>query len=132
MAFLRRPRFNKTQGSKLRNRFCWVEENTLKLVFEKPESKEGFRQLHSLKEARRYIELRLLEKAGSIRDLSTQVNFPLKINGKLVCSIRPDFIYWDIEKNIEVIEDTKGFATEIWKLRRKLFEALTGKKIITT
>lgn len=41
----------------------------------------------------------------------------------LVCQVVPDFKYTD-EKGKAVYEDTKGFATEAWKLKKKLAKAL--------
>lgn len=80
-------------------------------------------------EMRRYSELRLLEKGGVIRDLVTQPRFSLqesfKHNGKTERRIDyvADFSY---EKKVDgkwvsIVEDFKGYRTEIYKLKRKLF-----------
>ena len=65
----------------------------------------------SQKERDRYIELKLLEKGGAIRDLQLQVPFVLQdgfeFNGKKILPIKyiADFTYW---ANGElVIEDVK-------------------------
>lgn len=82
----------------------------------------------SKKEARRYQELKLLEKAGVIKDLGLQPNFLLqdkfKKNGKTYRKIEyiADFIYWDCEKNCTVIEDVKGLKTQVYSIKKKLFE----------
>jgi hypothetical protein len=79
-------------------------------------------------EARRYIELKLLEKAKIIKDLNLQVPFELipsyKKNGKTIRAAKyiADFVYYDNEKEKQIIEDTKGFKTEEYKLKKKLFE----------
>lgn len=59
----------------------------------------------SKKEASRFIELRLLERAGKIQELRRQVEFELipsqKLNGKTIerkCSYRADFVYLETEK----------------------------------
>lgn len=79
----------------------------------------------SRKEARRYSELKLLERAGQITDLKTQQKFELlpsqKINGKV--AERPlnyiaDFVYKENGKT--VVEDTKGFKTKEYIIKRKL------------
>ena len=77
-------------------------------------------------EARRYTELALMERAGVIKDLRRQVPFelipPYVTHGR---KVRPaeyiaDFVY---EKDGEtVVEDTKGVKTEVYKLKKKLFE----------
>jgi dsDNA-binding SOS-regulon protein len=50
----------------------------------------------SKKEARRYSELKLLERAGEIADLQLQPRFPLTVNGVRVCTYVADFQYRDI------------------------------------
>ena len=85
-------------------------------------------EFDSKKECNRYIDLKLLERQGLIKDLRRQVRFELqpsyKKNGK---TIRPiyyvaDFVYYDINKKKFIVEDTKGYRTEIYKLKKKLFE----------
>lgn len=79
----------------------------------------------SKKEARRYAELKLLEKAGAICDLKLQPKFVLqegfKQNGKTYREISyiADFSY--VENGKLVAEDTKGFKTEVFKIKEKLF-----------
>ena len=88
----------------------------------------GGQAFDSALEARRFQELRLLERAGVIKDLQTQVKFELQPaftkNGK---KYRPiyyvaDFVYFDCEKGKCIVEDTKGYRTEVYKLKQKLFE----------
>ena len=86
---------------------------------------EGFR-FDSKKEAKRYQELRILEKAGKIKDLQFQPVFILQegfyYQGKAIRQItyRADFEYVDEKGNI-VVEDVKGFKTDVYKLKKKLF-----------
>lgn len=79
----------------------------------------------SAKEARRYSELRLMQRAGLITDLQRQVPFELlpaqQRNGKTI--ERPvkyvaDFVYR--ENGEEVVEDVKGVRTKEYILKRKL------------
>ena len=88
----------------------------------------------SKKEARRYAELRTAEKMGVISDLRLQVPFVLipsqKIDGKVV--ERPlkyvaDFVYTEDGK--PVVEDTKGFKTKDYIIRRKLMLHVYGIQI---
>lgn len=73
-------------------------------------------------EARRYSELKLLEKVGEIKDLQLQALFPVFVNGKLICHYLADFTYHD--KGVYVVEDVKGVKTPVYRLKKKLVEAL--------
>lgn len=103
----------------------------------------------SRKEARRFQELRLLERAGQITNLELQKEFELipaqyeqltreeyikgkgkKTKGKCIeraCKYRADFYY--IENGREVVEDTKGFKTKDYIIKRKLMLYVHGIKI---
>ena len=87
----------------------------------------GGEKFDSAKEARRYGELVLLQRAKVITDLKRQEKFELipsqRVNGKVVeraCSYVADFVYK--ENGEMVVEDTKGVKTEVYKLKKKLFE----------
>lgn len=90
----------------------------------------------STKEANRYKELRLLESAGEIKDLRMQVKYELQpkfiIDGKTIRAINylADFVYYDCDQKCEVVEDVKGFRTEVYKLKKKMFEYKYRIKII--
>ena len=91
----------------------------------------------SQKEARRYNELRLLEMAGEIRDLRTQVEFELIPaqyepdtigprggirKGKCIeraCKYIADFTYYTKDGEY-VVEDCKGFREEDYRIKRKI------------
>lgn len=81
----------------------------------------------SRREAHRYRELRLLERAGVIRDLRLQPAYELQAafrkGGKHYPAIRyiADFEY--VENNRIVIEDVKGVRTKEYRIKKKLFEA---------
>lgn len=77
----------------------------------------------SAKEARRYSELRLRERAGEISALQLQVRFELipKQQGERPVYYKADFVY--IEKDgTRVAEDVKGFRTKEYIIKRKLFK----------
>ena len=82
----------------------------------------------SKKEAKRYQQLKLLEKAGLIKHLELQKKFPLqagfKKNGKTYREISyvADFFYYDNQLHKFIVEDTKGFRTDVYKIKKKLFE----------
>lgn len=83
----------------------------------------------SRKEAARWIELRLLEKARLISGLQRQVKYDLVVNGTKVCSYVADAVY--IENGELVVEDTKSVATQtpVFRLKAKLMAAIHGIKI---
>lgn len=92
----------------------------------------------SILEAKRYKQLALLEKTGEIKGLKLQPKFLLqegfKKNGKTYRKIEyiADFMY--IENGQVIVEDVKGKETEVFKLKRKMFEheyANLTLKIIT-
>lgn len=76
----------------------------------------------------RYSELKLLEKAGLIKDLTLQPRFNLqesfKKNEKSTWKIDyiADFMYFDNEEQRTIVEDVKGYKTDVYKLKKKLFE----------
>lgn len=87
----------------------------------------------SKKEAKRYVELKLLEKNKQIFDLELQPKFPMIINGIKVCNYIADFKYKKIVagKLTLVIEDTKGVKTDVFKLKAKLFKACYPELTLT-
>ncbi len=84
-------------------------------------------KFHSVKESKRYLELRLLERAGKIIALELQPKFPLEINGVKICSYVGDFKY--IENGKIFVEDVKGFLTPVYRLKKKLLLAVWGIEI---
>ncbi len=85
---------------------------------------------HSKREATRYGELRVLERAGKIVGLDMQVKYPLVVNGHLIANYFADFTYSENGKFI--LEDSKGFATKEYKLKKKLLKAIWGYEIRET
>lgn len=105
-------------------------------------------EFDSRKEARRYSELLLLQRAGAIRDLELQKKFVLipaqyetyerygkkgqrlQDGQRLVekeCAYLADFVYQEDGKTI--VEDTKGIKTKDYIIKRKLMLYVHGIKI---
>ena len=80
----------------------------------------------SLAEGRRYEELKLLQYGGAIEGLELQPKFPLVVNGVNIGEYRADFTYKDCETGGQIVEDVKGVATPVYKLKAKLVQALYG------
>lgn len=88
----------------------------------------------SKKEAKRYQELRILEKAGEITDLRRQVKFVLipsqRIDGRVAeraVEYKADFVY--TQDGQTIVEDTKGFRTKDYIIKRKLMLWVHGIRI---
>jgi hypothetical protein len=99
-----------------------------------PTEVDGIR-FHSKAEARRYLELKLLEKAGEVKELELQPKFPLYAPSKswgkheLVAIYVADFRYRKGPRGLLVIEDVKGMKTPVYRLKKKWFEAQYGLSI---
>lgn len=92
----------------------------------------------SQREARRYIDLRELQRQGIITDLQLQVPFLLipqhrepdvigpkggHRKGRVImkaCYYVADFVYTDERTGEKVVEDNKGFRTDVYKIKKKL------------
>lgn len=80
----------------------------------------------SKRESNRYKELKILEAAGVISDLQLQPRFELQPSfvhdGKKVEPIVyvGDFQYTDNESGLTILEDSKGFKTDVYRLKKKL------------
>ena len=105
-------------------------------------------EFDSRKEARRYQELLLLQRAGVIQDLKMQVKYILipaqyetferyGKNGQRLkdgqrvlekeCSYLADFVY--TENGKEIVEDTKGVKTKDYIIKRKLMLWIHGIRV---
>lgn len=91
----------------------------------------------SKKEANRYGELKILERAGLICGLRLQEEFTLipaqYIDGKCVeraVKYKADFYYYDCDKEQYVCEDTKGFRTKDYIIKRKLMLYIHNIRIV--
>lgn len=93
----------------------------------------------SKKEHRRAMVLRAMERAGLISELAEQVKFVLvpaqrDEGGKLMereAAYVADFVYTD-SGGRKVVEDCKGFRTEVYRLKRKLMLWIHGIRIYET
>lgn len=74
-------------------------------------------------EARYAMELDLRKAAGDIADWERQYKIDLTVNGKHIANYYCDFRILHSDGSYELVE-TKGFETEIYRLKRKLLEAV--------
>lgn len=118
-------------GAKYGNRRTWVDEIG--------------RWFSSGHEADQAVLLHRRQQAGEIRELTFQVPYRLEVNGVLVCTYVADFAYEEkhvpttathplpgpvVEAElgtgavwVSVVADAKGFATPVWKLKKRLMAA---------
>ncbi len=82
---------------------------------------------HSNKEADYAAELDLRKKAGDIKSWERQVKISLDVKKKHIANYYVDFMIHHNDKTKEYVE-VKGFATEVWRLKWLLFEALYSNK----
>jgi hypothetical protein len=90
----------------------------------------------SMAEAARCDELHMLQRAGVISGLQAhpQPSFELSVNGVHVCTYRSDFAYLQPCDSIpeRVVEDVKGFATDVFRIKQKLMRAILGIEVKVT
>lgn len=90
-------------------------------------------EYHSKLEARyaAMLDLRLKEIGPfRIKSWARQVPIKLEVNGKLICTYIVDFVVEHPDGHLEWIE-VKGFDTDVWKLKQKLFHALFPDRKLT-
>lgn len=80
-------------------------------------------------EAQTYLVLREREKAGQIKDLTLQPPYVLQpaFTNMGGSKCRPityvaDFTFYDVGLGRQRVIDTKGMKTEVYKIKRKLFD----------
>ena len=69
-----------------------------------------------------YAQLMLMLKTRTILGVERQVKFDLIIGAKLICRHIVDFVV--IDKAGRSVHEVKGMETAVWRLKKKLFEAL--------
>ena len=120
----------------MRNQTDWIRNNRRSKYGNHKIELDGI-LFDSKKEARRYAELKLLEKAGEIKDLELQKPFIIQPsffdkNGNRQTAIKyiADFVYVDKEGN-QIVEDVKSPATRkdrVYRIKKKMM-AYNGYEI---
>ena len=91
----------------------------------------------SKREANRWVELVLMQKAGEIRNLERQVPYELipevrdETTGKVIqrnIVYKADFVYQDRDGSL-VVEDAKGCRTKEYLIKKKLMLWRNGIRI---
>lgn len=97
----------------------------------KPQELDGHR-FPSKRERNRYLQLKLLERAGNISRLEIHPRYDLVVNGMKVSWYEADFRYFDNDDGLEVVEDVKGVKTPLYRLKKKMMLAIHGIDIKET
>lgn len=89
----------------------------------------------SIKEMKTYQLLEYRQKIGEIKELKLQVPYELipkyKMNDKTIRKTQyiADFTYVSTKDNKLHVVDTKGFKTDVYRLKKKMFEYKYGIEI---
>lgn len=92
----------------------------------------GDKVFDSKREADRYVELMIMQNMGVIKGLECQKPYKL-VKGKwrngrpFSITYKADFVY-SLDGEI-VVEDVKGYRTEVYKIKKKLMKAIYGIEI---
>lgn len=93
----------------------------------------GGRVFASKREATQARDLDLQRRAQDPRQkvvaVQYQYKMPVKVNGVHICDYFADF-YVSFADGHHEIQDAKGVKTDVYKLKKKLIEAIYGEKII--
>mgnify|MGYP001572130955 FL=1 len=95
-------------------------------------TKYAGRAFASRKEADHAATLDMLRKAkgkDKVEDVEYQCRLPLYVGGTLVTTYVADFVVTFVDGRRE-IHEVKGFRTDVYKIKKKLFEAIYKIKII--
>lgn len=68
-------------------------------------------------------QLRMLEQAGEIKSFEFERFFKLRVNGRRICGIKPDFLIHYKDGRVE-IHECKGIEMPDWKIKWELMQAL--------
>lgn len=92
----------------------------------------------SMKEARRYGELKMLERAGKVVDLQLQPEFiltanniPLTYDSGRKIKYRADFQYLCTTRVKRIVEDVKGYKTTDYKIKKAIMKSM-GIEVVET
>ena len=96
---------------------------------------DGEKVADSKHEYRRLCELKVLQRAGEIKDLQVQVRYNL-IPDQKICGLKvrgtdyiADFVYWTNDDKF-VCEDAKGHKTADYTIKRKLMKLIHNIDVV--
>ncbi len=84
-------------------------------------------------EARRWDELKLLERNGDISHLVVYPKYPILVNNYEICTYIADFQYVELATQAIITEDVKSPVTRklpVYRIKKKLMFAVHGINIV--
>jgi hypothetical protein len=88
----------------------------------------------SAAEGKRYLQLKSMMERNMIDNLRCQVKLPCVVNNRLICTYIADFAYVVIDDRgvgiRSIWEDVKGMVTDVYKIKKKLVQAVHGIEIL--
>jgi hypothetical protein len=88
----------------------------------------------SAAEGKRYLQLKAMAERNLIDNLRCQVKLTCVVNNKLICTYIADFAYVVIDDRGVAIrsvwEDVKGMVTDVYRIKKKLVEAIHHVEIL--
>lgn len=102
-----------------------VHANLVRKYGNKPTIVDDIR-FDSKLEAKRYGELKLLQKAGKILGLEMHPRFRLDVAGMHICYYEADFKYFETLNGKQVVEDCKSKITKTttYQVKKKMMKAI--------
>lgn len=85
-------------------------------------------RISSKLEALFYVRLKKMVMDGELKDMKFQPKYPLIVNGVKICDYSPDFDVTHNDGRLETVE-AKGIESDIYKVKKKLFEILYERKL---
>jgi hypothetical protein len=108
-----------------RNPSLTTEDGPKRSKYGNRRTEYGGMMFDSQREASRAVELDMLKRAGEVLCWTPHVVFPLAKG----VSYEADFVIVYTDWHVEV-EDTKGFRTKEYRIKKKLFAERYGREII--
>ena len=109
----------------------WANRSTSK--YGNTRTSYGGREFSSKREAEHAMVLDALKRAKDPKQRVVEIDYqhrmPLVVNGQKVCTYVCDFRVTFADGHIE-IHDAKGYATDVYKLKKKLVQAVYGVTIL--
>lgn len=84
----------------------------------------------SIAESKYYRVLKDRAERGEVGGVELQKPFSiLGPKGELICTYKADFAFWDHKADRFRVIDVKGVETDVFKLKRKMMQALKGIEV---
>ncbi len=113
------------RGTRRGARWVFVTPTLEMIEYQKGTKRDDWILFRSRKEAKRWIALKIWEKAGGIRNLARQVRYPLTTTTPdglkaTVATYVADFVYEEgYQLVIEDVKPTGGLREDVYLLKRK-------------